>query len=208
MTKNYFRVGKENYGLGAVNFRLRDAVFSRQRYWGEPIPIYYKSGVAFPLNEKNLPLILPKWRNISLPTSDGKPPLGNAKEWAWDEVNERVVSIEKINNKTIFPIELNTMPGWAEVPGILIAIWIPQNQSSFARKEAMEYWKEVDFYMGGSEHATGHLLYSRFWQKFLFDLGYLKFRRIRKKLVNQGMILEILLLFIEKKEQMNFFQKD
>ena len=167
-----------------ITYKLRDWVFSRQRYWGEPIPIYYKSGVAFPLNEKNLPLILPEVENY-LPTSDGKPPLGNASCWAWDEVNERVVDIQKINNKTIFPIELNTMPGWAGSSWYFNRYMDSNNKENFVSKEAIDYWKEVDFYMGGSEHATGHLLYSRFWQKALFDLGYLSSDEYAKKLVNQ-----------------------
>ena len=197
---------KNNYGRGAVNFRLRDAIFSRQRYWGEPIPIYYKSGVAFPLNEKNLPLILPEVENY-LPTSDGKPPLGNAICWAWDEVNERVVDVQKINNKTIFPIELNTMPGWAGSSWYFNRYMDSNNKENFVSKEAIDYWKEVDFYMGGSEHATGHLLYSRFWQKALFDLGYLSSDEYAKKLVNQGMILGNSAFVYRKKGTNEFLSK-
>ncbi|RPG65027.1 MAG: leucine--tRNA ligase [Flavobacteriaceae bacterium TMED121] len=197
---------ENNFGRGAINFRLRDAIFSRQRYWGEPIPIYFKSELPYPIAEKNLPLELPQVDKY-LPTSDGKPPLGNAKNWAWDEVNEKVVGVDQINNKTIFPIELNTMPGWAGSSWYFNRYMDAINQEQFASKEAIDYWKEVDFYMGGSEHATGHLLYSRFWQKALFDLGYLKQDEFANKLVNQGMILGNSAFVYRKKGTQEFLSK-
>lgn len=197
---------ENNCGRGAINFRLRDAIFSRQRYWGEPIPIYFKSELPYPIAEKNLPLELPEVDKY-LPTSDGKPPLGNAKNWAWDEVNEKVVGVDQINNKTIFPIELNTMPGWAGSSWYFNRYMDAINQEQFASKEAIDYWKEVDFYMGGSEHATGHLLYSRFWQKALFDLGYLKLDEFANKLVNQGMILGNSAFVYRKKGTQEFLSK-
>lgn len=197
---------ENNCGRGAINFRLRDAIFSRQRYWGEPIPIYFKSELPYPIAEKNLPLELPEVDKY-LPTSDGKPPLGNAKNWAWDEVNEKVVGVDQINNKTIFPIELNTMPGWAGSSWYFNRYMDAINQDQFASKEAIDYWKEVDFYMGGSEHATGHLLYSRFWQKALFDLGYLKLDEFANKLVNQGMILGNSAFVYRKKGTQEFLSK-
>ena len=197
---------ENNCGRGAINFRLRDAIFSRQRYWGEPIPIYFKSELPYPIAEKNLPLELPEVDKY-LPTSDGKPPLGNAKKWAWDEVNEKVVGVDQINNKTIFPIELNTMPGWAGSSWYFNRYMDAINQDQFASKEAIDYWKEVDFYMGGSEHATGHLLYSRFWQKALFDLGYLKLDEFANKLVNQGMILGNSAFVYRKKGTLEFLSK-
>ena len=179
---------ENNFGRGAINFRLRDAIFSRQRYWGEPIPIYFKSELPYPIAEKNLPLELPQVDKY-LPTSDGKPPLGNAKNWAWDEVNEKVVGVDQINNKTIFPIELNTMPGWAGSSWYFNRYMDPNNSNEFASGKSLNYWKEVDVYIGGSEHATGHLLYSRFWQYFLYDLGLVPVKDYAKKLINQGMIL-------------------
>jgi leucyl-tRNA synthetase len=197
---------ENNCGRGAINFRLRDAIFSRQRYWGEPIPIYFKSELPYPIAEKNLPLELPEVDKY-LPTSDGKPPLGNAKKWAWDEVNEKVVGVDQINHKTIFPIELNTMPGWAGSSWYFNRYMDAINQEQFASKEAIDYWKEVDFYMGGSEHATGHLLYSRFWQKALFDLGYLKLDEFANKLVNQGMILGNSAFVYRKKGTQEFLSK-
>lgn len=178
----------KNHGKGAVNFRLRDAIFSRQRYWGEPIPIYFKGEIPIPLKEHNLPLVLPEVEKY-LPTSDGQPPLGNAKNWAWDEINEEVVSVDRIDHKSVFPLELNTMPGWAGSSWYFNRYMDPHNKNEWVDPKALRYWKEVDFYMGGSEHATGHLLYSRFWQKVLYDLGHVQKDEFAQKLVNQGMIL-------------------
>ena len=179
---------KNDSGLEEVNYKLRDAVFSRQRYWGEPIPIYYKDKVPIPLNFENLPLNLPKVENY-LPGKEGAPPLSNANSWAWDIKNEKVVQNNLIDNKNIFPLELNTMPGWAGSSWYFYRYMDPQNQENFADSKIMSYWKDVDLYIGGSEHATGHLLYSRFWQKFLFDLDLVPVKEYSKKLINQGMIL-------------------
>ena len=159
-------------GTGTINYRLRDAIFSRQRYWGEPIPMYYKEQMPQPLTLEDLPLELPEVENY-LPTSEGAPPLGNAQKWAWDTVSKKVVENEKIDHQTIYPLELNTMPGWAGSSWYFYRYMDAQNSDVFVGKQAMEYWREVDLYLGGSEHATGHLLYSRFWQKFLFDLSLL-----------------------------------
>ncbi len=180
----------EKCGIGKaeVNYRLRDAVFSRQRYWGEPFPIYHKNGVATAIDEKHLPIELPEVEKY-LPTEDGKPPLGNAKEWAWDEVNEKIVSTDLIDHKTVFPMELNTMPGWAGSSWYFNRYMDPNNDKEPFGKDAVDYWQKVDLYLGGSEHATGHLLYSRFWQKFLFDIGRVPEPEYSVKLVNQGMIL-------------------
>ena len=175
-------------GEGTINYRLRDAIFSRQRYWGEPIPVYYKNGLPVPLDEKHLPLELPKVENY-LPTADGAPPLGNATHWAWDTAAEQVVENSRVDHETVFPLEMNTMPGWAGSSWYFYRYMDPHNSTEFVSKEAAAYWKEVDLYLGGSEHATGHLLYSRFWQKFLFDLGHLPVEEYAKKLINQGMIL-------------------
>ncbi|MEK9602928.1 MAG: leucine--tRNA ligase [Flavobacteriaceae bacterium] len=193
-------------GKGAVNFRLRDAIFSRQRYWGEPIPIYFKGEIPVPLRQEHLPLKLPEVEKY-LPTEDGKPPLGNAKEWAWDEMNEQVVSIDLIDNKSVFPLELNTMPGWAGSSWYFNRYMDANNENEWVGSSALEYWKEVDLYMGGSEHATGHLLYSRFWQKFLFDLGYTNKEEYAKKLVNQGMILGNSAFVYRKKGTQTFLSK-
>ena len=188
MTKVIQHLEKNGFGEGTINYRLRDAIFSRQRYWGEPIPIYYKNGLPVPLNEKHLPLELPKVENY-LPTADGAPPLGNATHWAWDTKNEKVVENSFIDHQTVYPLEMNTMPGWAGSSWYFYRYMDPKNENAFVSKEAADYWKEVDLYLGGSEHATGHLLYSRFWQKFLFDLGHLPVEEYAKKLINQGMIL-------------------
>ena len=188
MTKVIQHLEKNGFGEGTINYRLRDAIFSRQRYWGEPIPIYYKNGLPVPLNEKHLPLELPKVENY-LPTADGAPPLGNATHWAWDTKNEKVVENSFIDHQTVYPLEMNTMPGWAGSSWYFYRYMDPKNENAFVSKEAAGYWKEVDLYLGGSEHATGHLLYSRFWQKFLFDLGHLPVEEYAKKLINQGMIL-------------------
>ncbi|MFV0304352.1 MAG: leucine--tRNA ligase [Moheibacter sp.] len=179
---------EKEIGKGKVNYRLRDAVFSRQRYWGEPVPAYYKNGIPQILKVENLPLVLPEVDEY-LPTETGEPPLGRAKDWAWDEVNEKIVGIDLIDEKTIFPLELNTMPGWAGSSWYFLRYMDPKNDREFCSQEAMNYWKEVDLYMGGSEHATGHLLYSRFWQKFLFDRGIVPTDEYAQKLINQGMIL-------------------
>ena len=179
---------KRGVGHAEVNYRLRDAVFSRQRYWGEPVPIYFKNGVATALPEKHLPLELPEVEKY-LPTEDGQPPLGNAKNWAWDETAEQIVSVDLIDNQSIFPIELNTMPGWAGSSWYFNRYMDPHNNSEPFSQEAVNYWQKVDLYLGGSEHATGHLLYSRFWQKFLFDIGQVPAPEYSIKLINQGMIL-------------------
>ena len=183
-----FEMEKRGFGYGKINYRLRDAVFSRQRYWGEPFPVYYKDGMPQMIDSKYLPIVLPEVEKY-LPTEDGKPPLGNATAWAWDSRAKKVVSNEKLKNKTVYPLELNTMPGWAGSSWYFNRYMDATNTEEFASKEALDYWKEVDLYIGGSEHATGHLLYARFWQKFLFDKGIVPVDEFAKKLINQGMIL-------------------
>ncbi|RAR50397.1 leucine--tRNA ligase [Flavobacterium lacus] len=175
-------------GKGKTNYRLRDAVFSRQRYWGEPFPVYYVNGLPQMIDAKHLPIILPEVEKY-LPTEDGQPPLGNATHWAWDSVQCAVVSNQLIDNKTIFPLELNTMPGWAGSSWYWMRYMDAHNANEFASQEALNYWENVDLYIGGSEHATGHLLYSRFWNKFLKDRGFITPEEPFKKLINQGMIL-------------------
>jgi leucyl-tRNA synthetase len=179
---------KINQGKGKINYRLRDAVFSRQRYWGEPFPVYYVNGLPQMIDTQHLPIILPEVEKY-LPTEDGLPPLGNAAVWAWDSVQCSVVSNELIDNVTIFPLELNTMPGWAGSSWYWMRYMDAHNETEFASKDALNYWESVDLYIGGSEHATGHLLYSRFWNKFLKDKGFAPTEEPFKKLINQGMIL-------------------
>nr|WP_315172908.1 class I tRNA ligase family protein [uncultured Flavobacterium sp.] len=175
-------------GKGKINYRLRDAVFSRQRYWGEPFPVYYVNGLPQMIDAIHLPIVLPEVEKY-LPTEDGLPPLGNAAVWAWDSVQCSVVSTQLIDNQTIFPLELNTMPGWAGSSWYWMRYMDAQNETEFASTEALKYWESVDLYIGGSEHATGHLLYSRFWNKFLKDKGFAPTEEPFKKLINQGMIL-------------------
>jgi leucyl-tRNA synthetase len=182
-------------GKGKINYRLRDAVFSRQRYWGEPFPVYYVNGLPQMIDAQHLPIVLPEVEKY-LPTEDGLPPLGNALVWAWDSVNNKVVSNELLSpplegsgEVTIFPLELNTMPGWAGSSWYWMRYMDAHNDDEFASKDALKYWESVDLYIGGSEHATGHLLYSRFWNKFLKDKGFAPTEEPFKKLINQGMIL-------------------
>src|SRR5690606_15277817 len=165
----------EATGIGKrkVNYKLRDAVFSRQRYWGEPFPVYYKNGLPYTLDEDKLPLVLPEIDQYK-PTETGEPPLGRAENWTTQAGD---------------PLELNTMPGWAGSSWYYLRYMDPHNENELVSKEAVDYWGQVDLYMGGAEHATGHLLYFRFWTKFLFDLGYIPFDEPVKKLINQGMIL-------------------
>jgi len=179
----------EANGLGKVkvNYRLRDAIFSRQRYWGEPFPIYYKNGMPYLIPYDRMPLCLPEVEDFK-PTDDGQPPLGNAKIWAWDEAHGYVVEKEKIDNKTIFPLELNTMPGFAGSSAYYLRYMDPRNDNELVSREANNYWQQVDLYIGGTEHATGHLIYSRFWNKFLYDLGLICRDEPFAKLINQGMI--------------------
>ena len=179
---------EKGFGQGKTNFRLREAVFSRQRYWGEPVPVYFKDGMPYTIPTEALPIILPEVDEY-LPTKDGEPPLGRATKWAFDTTTNQVVDNNLINNETIFPIELNTMPGWAGSSWYWLRYMDAKNDNEFVSKEAVDYWQNVDLYMGGSEHATGHLLYSRFWQKFLFDKGLVPTDEYAKKLINQGMIL-------------------
>ena len=178
-----------NTGLGRVkvNYRLRDAVFSRQRYWGEPFPVYYKDGMPYMLPEECLPLLLPEVSDFK-PTTTGEPPLGNADLWAWDEKNKQVVSKSLIDNVNVFPLELCTMPGFAGSSAYYLRYMDNHNDAALVGKEANEYWRQVNLYIGGTEHATGHLIYSRFWNKFLFDLGYICEDEPFRKLINQGMI--------------------
>ena len=176
-------------GKAKVNYRLRDAVFSRQRYWGEPFPVYYKNGLPQMIGEDHLPILLPEVEKY-LPTEEGNPPLGNATAWAWDIKNYKVVSNELIDNQTIFPLELNTMPGWAGSSWYWLEYMMEKDaRGTFPTKPVVDYWQNVDLYVGGSEHATGHLLYSRFWNKFLKDRGFAPTEEPFKKLINQGMIL-------------------
>lgn len=180
----------ENRGIGhgTTNYRQRDAIFSRQRYWGEPVPIYYKEGMPYTLPNSALPLELPEVEKY-LPTEDGDPPLGNAKTFAWDEANRKVVDTDLIDDKTVFPLELSTMPGWAGSSWYFLRYMDPNDDEVFCKKELSDYWGQVDLYIGGSEHATGHLLYSRFWNMFLKDRGYIEKNEPFQKLINQGMIL-------------------
>ena len=179
---------KKGIGKGQVNYKLREAIFSRQRYWGEPFPVYYKDDMPQVINKKYLPVELPQIEKY-LPTQEGNPPLANATKWAWCEETHRVVENHTINNKTIFPLELNTMPGWAGSAWYFNRYMDVKNTESFASKESLDYWQQVDLYVGGKEHATGHLLYARFWQKFLYDRGFVPVDEFAKKLINQGMIL-------------------
>ena len=176
-------------GKAKVNYRLRDAVFSRQRYWGEPFPVYYENGLPQMIGEEHLPILLPEVEKY-LPTEEGNPPLGNATAWAWDTANHKVVSNELIDNQTVFPLELNTMPGWAGSSWYWLEYMMEKDaRGTFPTKAVVDYWQNVDLYVGGSEHATGHLLYSRFWNKFLKDRGFAPTEEPFKKLINQGMIL-------------------
>lgn len=180
-------VAEKGLGRVKVNFRLRDAIFSRQRYWGEPFPVYYKNGVACVVPEECLPLELPEVNRYE-PTEDGQPPLGHATRWAWDEAARCVTDNARIDNSTVFPLELNTMPGFAGSSAYYLRYMDPRNDSALVSREADDYWQSVDLYVGGTEHATGHLIYSRFWNKFLHDLGLSCVEEPFRKLVNQGMI--------------------
>ena len=180
-------VTSHNMGRVKVNFRLRDAIFSRQRYWGEPFPVYYKDGMPYMIPEECLPLELPEVDKF-LPTETGEPPLGNATRWAWDTEKMEVVENSLIDNVKVFPLELNTMPGFAGSSAYYLRYMDPHNDDALVSKDADEYWQNVDLYVGGTEHATGHLIYSRFWNKFLFDCGVSCMEEPFKKLVNQGMI--------------------
>ncbi|MEG2127358.1 MAG: leucine--tRNA ligase [Bacteroides sp.] len=184
-TKEYIRAT----GLGhvKVNFRLRDAIFSRQRYWGEPFPVYYKDGMPYMIDESALPLELPEIAKF-LPTETGEPPLGHATQWAWDTVNRCVADNSKVDQQTIFPIELNTMPGFAGSSAYYLRYMDPRNHEALVSPRADQYWKNVDLYVGGTEHATGHLIYARFWNKFLHDINVSAVEEPFQKLVNQGMI--------------------
>ncbi|TYP77157.1 leucine--tRNA ligase [Aquimarina intermedia] len=183
-----YELEKLGKGEGKTNYRLRDAVFSRQRYWGEPFPVYYVDGMPQMIDTAHLPIKLPDVEKY-LPTETGEPPLGRAEVWAWDTTANKVVDNNLIDHSTVFPLELNTMPGWAGSSWYLFRYMDPHNEKEFASAEALNYWKQVDLYIGGSEHATGHLLYSRFWTKFLNDRAYVPVNEPFKKLINQGMIL-------------------
>ena len=183
-----YKLEELGQGVGKTQYRLRDAVFSRQRYWGEPFPVYYKDGMPQMIDAAHLPIKLPEVEKY-LPTETGEPPLGNATDWAWCTETNAVVSNDKINNETVFALELNTMPGWAGSSWYMFRYMDSQNEGEFASKEMLDYWQNVDLYIGGSEHATGHLLYSRFWTKFLHDRGFLSVDEPFKKMINQGMIL-------------------
>ena len=194
-----YELEKLGQGKGKINYRLRDAVFSRQRYWGEPFPVYYDAeGMPQMIADEHLPIQLPEVEKY-LPTETGEPPLGNATDWAWDTNTNKVVSNKNLSSRAqsreedfidngIYPLELNTMPGWAGSSQYFNRYMDPRNEEAIYSKEAIDYWQEVDLYIGGSEHATGHLLYSRFWQKFLFDRGVAPKDEFAKKLINQGMI--------------------
>ena len=184
-TKKY--VTEQGLGRVKVNYRLRDAIFSRQRYWGEPFPVYYKDDMPYMIPKECLPLELPEIDEYK-PTETGEPPLGRAKHWAWDTKFDKVVDCSAIDNKTVFPLELNTMPGFAGSSAYYLRYMDPKNEKALVSRDADEYWRNVDLYVGGTEHATGHLIYSRFWNKFLYDSGYSCEDEPFKKLVNQGMI--------------------
>lgn len=185
-----YEIEQRGFGKGKTQYRLRDAVFSRQRYWGEPFPVYYKEDIPYLVNSEEV-IQLPEVEKY-LPTEDGRPPLGNAKKWHWDENKKEIVSEEELNSspsgRSGGALELNTMPGWAGSSWYFLRYMDPNNEGEFVAKEKVDYWKNVDLYIGGAEHATGHLLYSRFWTKFLFDMGYIPFEEPFQKMINQGMI--------------------
>ena len=183
-----YELEKIGQGQGKINYRLRDAVFSRQRYWGEPFPVYYVNGIPQVIDAQFLPITLPEVKKY-LPTETGEPPLGNAQKWAWDTEKKEVVDNTLIDNVSIHPLELNTMPGWAGSSQYFNRYMDSNNDIEIFSKSAIAYWEQVDLYIGGSEHATGHLLYSRFWQKFMYDMDYVGHDEFAKKLINQGMIL-------------------
>ena len=178
----------KNIGKAKINYRLRDAVFSRQRYWGEPFPVYYDKGIAKTIEDQYLPIELPEVDKY-LPTPDGKPPLGNASNWFWDANKNELVGKDKEEEEHVHPMELNTMPGWAGSSWYFLRYMDPANNDEFVAKEKVDYWNNVDLYIGGAEHATGHLLYARFWSMFLHDSGFIPFEEPFKKMINQGMIL-------------------
>ncbi|NNK74712.1 MAG: leucine--tRNA ligase [Maribacter sp.] len=182
-----FELEQMGQGEGKLNYRIRDAVFSRQRYWGEPFPVYYVDGIPQMIDSEHLPIELPEVEKY-LPTETGEPPLGNASVWAWDTSQHKVVNNDLIDNEHIYPLELNTMPGWAGSSQYFNRYMDSKNDNEIFSQEAIAYWQDVDLYIGGSEHATGHLLYSRFWQKFMFDKGLVPKDEYAKKLINQGMI--------------------
>ncbi len=196
----------EEMGIGhkTINYRLRDAIFSRQRYWGEPFPIYYKDGMPYTIPEDCLPLCLPDVKDFK-PTSTGEPPLGHATRWAWDVENRQVVDNSLIDNKSVFPLELSTMPGFAGSSGYYLRYMDPHNDERYFSHQAVEYWQNVDLYVGGSEHGTGHMMYARFWNKFLFDIGYAVKDEPFRKLINQGMIQGRSNFVYRSKEDSNLF---
>ncbi|OIQ20278.1 leucine--tRNA ligase [Lacinutrix sp. MedPE-SW] len=195
-------------GEGKTNYRLRDAVFSRQRYWGEPFPVYYVNGMPQMIDKAHLPVTLPEVEKY-LPTEEGEPPLGRADVWAWDTSANQVVSNDKIDNKTVFPLELNTMPGWAGSSWYFFRYMeeAANRGETFASEEALKYWENVDLYIGGAEHATGHLLYSRFWVKLLKDRGFVNVEEPFKKLINQGMILGTSAFVYREENTNNYLSK-
>ena len=205
--KIILEIEKKDIGKSKIQYKLRDAIFSRQRYWGEPIPIYYRNSEPVALSLSDLPLELPEVDNF-LPTKNGDSPLGNSKKWAWDLKNKAVVENNLINDRDVFPLELNTMPGWAGSSWYFYRYMDSTNKDFFASKEAIDYWKGVDIYLGGSEHATGHLLYSRFYQKFLFDLNILPINEYASKLINQGMILGNSSFIYRERGTNKFYSKD
>ena len=201
------KIEDKKIGKSKTQYKLRDAIFSRQRYWGEPIPIYYKNDIPKNIDQLYLPLKLPEVDNF-LPTKNGDSPLGNSNVWAWDEKNNKVTLNSKIDNVNVFPIELNTMPGWAGSSWYFYRYMDPKNDKKFISNDSQSYWSDVDVYFGGSEHATGHLLYSRFYQKFLFDLDFLQKDEYAKKLVNQGMILGNSAFIYRKSGTSEYFSKN
>jgi leucyl-tRNA synthetase len=204
------KIEEKGIGKGKTNYRLRDAVFSRQRYWGEPFPVYFQNGIPKMIDVKHLPIVLPEVEKY-LPTEDGQPPLGNSKNWAWDTTKNIVVSNELIDNVSIYPLELNTMPGWAGSSWYFLRYMDANNSDEFVNLDKANYWNSVDLYIGGSEHATGHLLYARFWNKFLYDLGFINHNEPFQKMINQGMILgrsSFVYRLTDKNTFVSFNQKD
>ena len=198
------RIDEMGIGHRTVNYRLRDAAFSRQRYWGEPFPIYYKDNHPYAIPEECLPLCLPDVKDFK-PTATGEPPLGHATMWAWDEANRCVTETSRIDHKTIFPLELSTMPGFAGSSGYYLRYMDPRNDNAYFSPEAVQYWQNVNLYVGGAEHGTGHLIYARFWNKFLYDLGLAVKQEPFQKLVNQGMIQGRSNFVYRSKEDNNLF---